>query len=169
MVRFHPLKGGLSLLEVIISTFLVGLVLLVASQLFRGYSTAIRHSQDKDREVEIAQSTIERLCSELSQATTVTPGLDSVTFQRLSPTATSPTSPLPVGWNPRATARMLNVTYELVDGNLDRVATSRQTMATGLGGFSVTTTGPACQVTLSVLEQKIVRVLTGTVYRWPRP
>lgn len=160
---------AVTLLEVLVSTFLVGLVLLVASELVRGYSLAVRHSSDKDRELGVVLETMDRLCSELAVATSVTPGLDRVAFERLSPNVASPAEGFPRGWQPRGRGRLLEVSYQLVEGRLDRVTGSRQTMATGIGGFSVTVEDRACRVAVSVLEDKTVRVLKGTAYRWPTP
>lgn len=157
-------RRGLSLVEVMICMLLVGIVLAVTARLFTGYSTALRHSNDKNRELEVLRSTLERLGSELSQATEVIQGADSVEFQRITPGAAIP-SPLEPGWSPRS--RLTKVRYSLEGTDLIRsVSSNRLVAATGINGFFVEVKEYGYLVRISVLEEKLVRTLSTRAYRW---
>lgn len=142
----------------------IGIVLAVTARLFTGYSTALRHSDDKNRELEVLRSTLERLGSELSQATEVVQGVDSVEFQRITPGAAIP-SPLEAGWSPRS--RLTRVRYSLEGTDLIRsVGSHKLVVATGINGFLVEIKEYGYIVRISVLEEKIVRTLSTRAYRW---
>lgn len=182
------MKRGFSLIEAMITFFLVFLILGVALQLLSEYSTAINFTTSKDNSLSVAQRTLQQIVDEVRQSQTLespaatgVPTMD-LRFRRTDPNATWLPSTPPtswVAWSYLDYHQQLEVQYRLSNGQLFRdvstptnyapttsTPSSTAVVADSLAGFQTELLASGLvQVQLTVRESSQYLVLTSTVLR----
>jgi type II secretory pathway pseudopilin PulG len=180
---------GVSLLEALVATLLLGLVAAMVASLARNYGQVISFNRGKSQTAQ-AQRAIETLCQESARALSVAspdgPNLtDNVQFEIVD---TFSENRFKAGYewdedymngrdwgvfDPRRSTDLLKVNYELSgDALLKAISdgqgnTTTNTVAEGLIGFSATNPEPRLlRFEVSVQEARRVVTFTGMTYRW---
>ena len=180
---------GFSLLETVLTMFLVCGVLTICCDLFKQYSTALNVSATKANSLTVLQSALQRMVDDARQATAIVApntigaaGIDHLTLQMVDPTLLNSPS--------RGVRDQITVRYYLSDGTLfpagallrdstpanpPNSPTTTWKMAESVAGISVVgldsrpvtgAGGPnAIEITLSIQEASRVLVLTGNSLR----
>lgn len=171
-MSFSCSRKGVSLAEVVLTSFLVFMVLGVIAALVRQYREVSAHSRLQDASLRSALG-LQQVANEAKEATamiTPPPGaggiFSSVEFDRIDPNDTtrfpSPVpSPLPLTYDPRGP--LMRVRYTLDAGELVRfvqvgASVSRQLIAENALGFTAENQGSALKLTLRVREDKRQKV-----------
>lgn len=124
-------RRAFTLIEALLTGFLLLLLLGVAALLLSDYARIMRGDERKQTMRNLVAG-LERMSAEVRLAQQVTePGgtlASRLTFVRIQPAvATLPPSlpdPLPATWNPRPSASLMTVTYEVLGDQLVRTARS---------------------------------------------
>ncbi|MBI3929355.1 MAG: type II secretion system protein [Armatimonadetes bacterium] len=139
---------GFSLIEVVITMLLLSMVMTMVSLLLQGSAQVVNFAEAVERTGQAAQLGLERITSELREATEIKSTGGTLVFEKVDPTRSFDSSnipdvpgPLPDGWTPPGWTRYpaaayLTVTYRS-DGTqlVRRVGSVRQVIAEGITGF----------------------------------
>jgi type II secretory pathway pseudopilin PulG len=172
------MKRGMTLVECLVTMFLLMIVLGAALELVRSYSGVLRYSSSKDRTLQAALVALEQIRTELAQGHQLIspPGPASVPhleFRKLSPARTLPLPPdsAPPGWTPHPASDEVLVRYEVTSDTLRREvvrpsgSTTSLALASSITGLSTRLVPNGnVEVVLSIREDKQVRALTTEVF-----
>lgn len=114
-------RRAVSLLEVLVASFLMALVVGLTALLAQSYSSVARKGRDREAVVQAAQLALAQVTEEAREAIQIQTYGSTFTFQKVAPqVARLPVSypspvPTPLGatWQPWAAASLVNVTYRL--------------------------------------------------------
>lgn len=160
-----------------IASFLFGMVMLALASMFQDSAKVTRYVDLKERTTLALQVGLDRISSELREATEIKATGSSLRFEKIDPTvqfsdASLPgvPDPVPAGWGPGNWTRYgsgdrVDVIYRSVGGVLLRVVQGEeQKVIEGLQGFSSAQPEPGViELTVSVAEQNVIRTLTTQV------
>ncbi len=165
-------RGGISLMETVVTVGLLGLILALTGKLIGNYRDAENHAKGIERSIEGSQLTLGRLTHELSQAITIgTPALggsaSEVIFTKIDPTVARypvPMDPSLPSFDPLTPTT--TVRYYRSGDNLMRQSPSgggrSVVLATGVRGFAVDWVAQyRVEVVLSIQERTRVLRFKG--------
>lgn len=168
---------GFTLFEAMIASFLFGMVMLALASLFSDSARVTRYVDLKERTTLALQIGLERISSELREATEIKGTGSTLRFEKIDPLAEfnegnlpGIPDPVPPGWSPGGWTRYaggarVDVRYSVADGVLYReVQGERQKVIEGLEGFNSEQpeTG-VIELTVAVAEQNVIRTLSTRV------
>jgi prepilin-type N-terminal cleavage/methylation domain-containing protein len=122
-------RRGMSLLEILLTTLLLGIVLSVFASLVHGYNRVMKHVSGKDRALEGLHSGLSVASAEIGSATQVlsptgATAVGVLDFTRIDPGNTGRfPSVAPASWDPLAGAQQMRVRYYRLNTSLIREVT----------------------------------------------
>lgn len=135
-IRFR----GFTIVEVLVSIFIMGILMTIFAQIATRYAMVVRHQESKDRSLANIRMALDTVTSELQEATSViTPGTcgetqTQVVFERYDPESTA---------QKFASRTLIRIRYVLRSGTLYREVTPPSSpaviypVAHSIAGFSV--------------------------------
>jgi hypothetical protein len=166
-------RTGLSLAEVLLVMALLLVVTGLMAGLVREYSEIMRFAGGKSHSLEVAQSALGRMASEVTEAATLDlPALGVLKLERLNPDpavrlSRLPDSGAPLGWQPFAPDHLVEVTYRCNVGEIlmRSVGDQEVEIADRITGllFDRPPTG-GLDITISTREERTVRTLSTHVF-----
>ncbi len=138
------MRRGFSLIETLVTFFLVSLVLALVASIAREYGQMVRSGDRSGASQQARQLVLRTLRAELEGATRVlsptggpNPVLEFETYGAVAGRLPDPPDPPPPTWDPRDPTHLITVRYSLVGGELIRdVGGTQQVVAQDLAGFS---------------------------------
>lgn len=160
-------RRAFSLVEAMLTLFIVFLIFGVAAQLLMGYAGVMKSSAGKSDTLSSLQVGMQVMIDDLRQATQVLSppaggsSLD-LRFSKIDPTLNWLPGPVPGSWSPLAASNLVDVRYYLDTGRLLRVAgASTWQVADGLGGLQFEDQVHGIQIQMSLRESQRTLVVTG--------
>jgi prepilin-type N-terminal cleavage/methylation domain-containing protein len=133
MMKSNNTTKGITLIELMIALALSGLFLMLVADMARRYKTVLLHQQEKNRTVEIVQTALMGVASEIEQS------IRSIDPDTPSETLTSLTLER---YNPKDASKTLTIQYYLNNKTLYRQVVGQSATKTPLAGgiesFAVT-------------------------------
>lgn len=157
-------RSGFTLAETMITLFLIALIFGVVAALIQNGYRVLSFQSKKERSTLAAQVALDRLCSELREATAVDSTGPTLEFRKVDKSVTgrfdtaSPPTDYPFG-------SLITVRYS-TDGQgflLRQAGGQSAVLAEGVSGFNCTLTGARMEIALGVQEQTLLRSLSTVV------
>lgn len=154
---------GFTLLEAVITLMLVSVVFGVAADILGDACRVMSFSRAKSNSTQAVQQGLTRICAEAREAFKIDGTGIELALLKVDPTPQRFPSPAPPNWSPYT--HQLRVRYYTSGGQLCRdVDGIKQVVADGVTGLRCRTLpGGSLEVSLTLLEDRVVRTLTTQV------